>query len=317
MWRVGAVCAVLVVAACTSATSGDPPASPAPSTTTSLPSTPATTDPPAAPSTPTSSAPPAFTPNPEQLTPEGLWWAVDSTTVMSEDSLANVRGWYKGGHNPVAWGRYINSSHTLVDGELEFAAKHHIVVYLIVPDSNCSICNGGGDLCGNDITPAQATQDAEEAIAVARRLHIPRGAALFKDIEEVGTCHGELTGDYLDTWYRVTRASPYLPAFYGNAYTQDYDFVRAYCEAAAHDPQFRRDVILADDQPEPAIGAPRGAIGPSNAPPFHPRVPHCAPADATKIWQYGESLTYENVTDVDEIMPDTPGLILPDGTVSK
>ena len=28
------------------------------------------------------------------------------------------------------------------------------------------------------------------------------------------------------------------------------------------------------------------------------------------------SLTSDNVTDVDEIMPDTPGLILPDGSVS-
>ena len=107
-----------------------------------------------------------------------------------------------------------------------------------------------------------------------------------------------------------------MPAFYGNAYTQDYDFVRAYCEAADDDPQFRRDVVIANDQPEPAIGAPRGTIGPSNAPPFHPRMPHCAPKSATKIWQYGESLTSENVTDVDEIMPDTPGLILPDGSVS-
>jgi hypothetical protein len=275
-------------------------------------------NPPSGSAAPSSTAlpPPAFTPGKQQLTPDGLWWAVDSTTVISGDSLANVRGWYKGGQTPVAWGRYINSSHTLVNGELEFAARHHIVVFLIVPDFNCSVCNGGGDLCGNDITAAQATLNAREAIAVARRLHIPRGAALFKDVEEVGTCHGELTATYLDTWYRVTRASPYRPALYGNAYTQKYDFVRAYCDAAANDAQFRRDVILADDEPEPAIGAPRGRIGPSNAPAFRPDAPHCASKSATKIWQYGESLTSENVTDVDEIMPDTPGLILPDGTVS-
>jgi hypothetical protein len=204
----------------------------------------------------------------------------------------------------------------LVPGELAFAARHHIAVYLIVPDSNCSVCNGGGDLCGNDITAAQARGDAQDAITIARRLHIPAGAALFKDIEEVGTCHGELTGTYLDTWFRTARSSPYRPAFYGNAYTQQYDFVRAYCDAAGDDPQFRSEVILADDEPEPAIGAPAGAVGPSTAPPFRPDVPHCAPATATRIWQYGESLTSANVTDIDEIRPDTPGLILPDGTVS-
>ena len=130
---------------------------------------------------------------------------------MNDESLANVRDWYLGGHNPAAWGRYINSSHTLVPGELEFAAQHHIAVYLIVPDSNCSVCNGGGDLCGNDHTADQARADALEAIEVAKHLHIPRGAALFKDIEEVGTCHGELTGDYLDAWYRAALAEP-VPA---------------------------------------------------------------------------------------------------------
>jgi hypothetical protein len=314
--RLAALCALLVVAACSSATSGDPPAAhrSAPAASASVP--PVSSDPPSTEPPASTTAPPSFTPDPAQLTPQGLWWAVDSTTVMSEDSLENVRGWYRGGHDPVAWGRYLNSSHTLIDGELAFAARHHIVVYLIVPDSNCSVCNGGGDLCGNDITAAQATRDAHDATAAAKRLHIPAGAALFKDIEEVGTCHGELTGSYLDTWYRVTRAGPYRPAFYGNAFTQQYDFVRAYCAAAADDPQFRREVILADDEPEPAIGAPRGKIGPANAPPFRPDAPHCAPRSATRIWQYGESLTGANVTDVDEIMPDTPGLILPDGTVS-
>ena len=195
------IVAVLVLAGCAASTSGAPPPSTRGSSITAS-SAPAST--PADPTTATTTtpAPPAFRPKPGQLTPQGLWWAVDSTTVMNEDSLRNVRDWYLGGHDPAAWGRYINSSHTLVPGELDFAARHHIAVYLIVPDSNCSVCNGGGDLCGNDHTADQARQDAHDAIEVARHLHIPHGAALFKDIEEVGTCHGELTGDYLDAWYR-------------------------------------------------------------------------------------------------------------------
>lgn len=242
---------------------------------------------------------------------------MDSTTAMSAAILDNVRGWYRGRPTPAVWGRYVNGHFGLQPGELSFARRHHIYVYLLVPDANCSACaGGGGDLCGNDRTAAQATSDARDAIRAARALHIPRGAVLFKDVEQVGTCTGELTAEYLITWYRVGRASPYRVGFYGNAYTQQYDFVHAYCDVLRHHPVFRREVVLADDEPEPAIGAPAGTIGPANAPRFGPDAPHCAPREATKIWQYGESTSAGNATDVDEIQPDTPGLIAPDGSVT-
>jgi hypothetical protein len=250
------------------------------------------------------------------MTPQGLWWGVDSTTPMSASVLDNVRDWYRGGHTPVVWGRYVSGHYALRPSEFHFARKHGIYLYLLVPDANCSVCNGGGDLCGNDRTAAQATQDARDAVRAARGLHVPAGAMLFKDVEQIGTCTGELTAEYLLTWYRVGRASPYRVGFYGNAYTQHYDFVRAYCAAVRGHPVFTRDVVLADDEPEPAIGAPAGTIGPANAPRFRPDAPHCAPRAATKIWQYGESTSSANYTDVDEVMPDTPGLIAPDGSVT-
>jgi Domain of unknown function (DUF1906) len=250
------------------------------------------------------------------MTPEGLWWGVDSTTPMSESVLANVRSWYRGGHTPAVWGRYVSGSFAMHPDEFSFARKHGIYLYVLVPDANCSECSGGQDVCGNDRTAAQATQDARDAIRAARKLHIPANAMLFKDVEQVGTCTGELTAQYLLTWYRVGRASPYRVGFYGNAHSQHYDFVTAYCGVVPRHRDFTRDVVLADDEPEPAIGAPAGRIGAANAPRFHPDVPHCAPRKATKIWQYGESLTAGNATDVDEIMPDTPGLIAPDGSVT-
>jgi hypothetical protein len=253
---------------------------------------------------------------PGRTTPGGLWWGVDSTVPIDANSLANARDWYLGGHRPAVWGRYISGHYALRPGELGFARAHGIAVYLLVPDANCSICAGGGDICGNDVTAAQARADAREALTAARRAHLPTGAILFKDVEQVGSCTGELTPDYLLAWYRTVHRSRYRVGIYGNAISQKYDFPKAYCAALHREPAFAHEVTLADDEPEPAIGAPRRRIGPGNAPRFAPAKPWCAPKAATKIWQYGESLDDGNVTDVDEVSPTTPGLLLPDGTVS-
>ncbi len=250
------------------------------------------------------------------MTRGGLWWGVDSTVPIDANSLANVRDWYVGGRTPAAWGRYVNGSFALQRGELAFARAHDIAVYLIVPDANCSICDNGYDICGNDITSAQARGDANEAVAAARAAHIPAGAVLFKDIEQIGTCTGELTADYLHTWYLAVHRTEYRVGLYGNAISEDYDFPKAYCAVVRREPAFLHEVVLADNQPEPQIGAPRQTIGPHNAPRFAPSRPRCVPPGITMLWQYGESLTSDNVTDVDQLQPDLPGLIMPDGTVT-
>lgn len=250
-----------------------------------------------------------------RLTPEGLWWAVDSTVAVNQRSLSNVRHYYRTGHNPVAWGRYVVGHYAVHRDELQFASRHHIALYFLVPDANCSGC-GGGDACGNDITASQARHDADRALAAARRLHLPPGVALFKDLEEVGACDGELSATYVLAWFHRVRRSPYRPAFYGNTTRQRFDFPRAFCAAAKRESDFLPHIVLAQDEPEPDIGAPQGSIGPRNAPHFKPKHPFCTTRAATSIWQYGESLSDDNLTDVDEIRPGTPGLLAPGGTVT-
>jgi hypothetical protein len=51
-------------------------------------------------------------------------------------------------------------------------------------------------------------------------------------------------------------------------------------------------------------------------PPFAADQPSCAPPEATRIWQYGESTSSDNVTDADEIRPGTPGLLSPTGGIT-
>ena len=93
-------------------------------------------------------------------------------------------------------------------------------------------------------------------------------------------------------------------------------FPRAYCQVLRTDPRLGAEVLLDATEPEPDLGKPAGASGPRNAPPFRPATPPCAPPSATVIWQYGESIDDDNYADIDQVRPDTPGLLAPDGTVT-
>ena len=297
------VLVLALLAACTSSPSAPP--------TTSA-SVVATVSSPAASPSPTGPAP---LPRPNSVTPGGYWWAVDSSGPVGDEGLAAVQDWYQGA-TPAVWGRYLVGNYALRDGEIAWAAAHNIYLYLLIPDSNCSECNGGGDICGNDRTAAQAQADAAETLAAARAKNLPTGLRLYKDLEQVGSCRGEPTGEYVSTWYRAVEDSGYLVGFYGNSTAPDWDFPTAYCAALALDPEIGTDVDIDGNQPEPQIGAPRGTSGPLTAPDFAPLTPACAPPGSTGIWQYGESLDSDNYVDVDEVRPGLPGLLSPDGRVT-
>jgi hypothetical protein len=244
----------------------------------------------------------------------GYWWGVDSTQPISPATIANVAGWYQGA-KPQFWGRYLGGHYAVSKAELAFARAQHIYVYLIVADRNCSAC-GGGDVCGNDKTQPQAQSDAQAALTAATALGVPRGATLWKDIEQVGSCRGEPTGSYLVSWYQTLKNSGYGTGFYGNTHEQSFDFPRSYCAALPLDAAFARDVVMIANEDEPQLGAAKGTIGPGNAPAWNPKVPNCSRPAATKIWQYGESRSNANATDVDLARPDTPGLLAPNGSVT-
>jgi hypothetical protein len=260
---------------------------------------------------PRTSAPPS---RPAVRTPQGLWWGVDSTRPITTAALRNVHDWYRGAR-PQVWGRYVDGDYAVTRAELARARAAGVYVYLIVTDRNGSGCSGG-DVCGNDRTRAQAASDAAAAVGDARRLGLPSGALLFKDIEEVAGCSGGVTPDYLRGWYAAARAAGYRVGFYGNVHRQFFAFPRAYCAARKADATFAAGVVLDMNEDEPMIGAPRGATGPDNAPRFTPNSPSCAPPAATVVWQYGESLDDGNWTDVDQARPDTAGLLAPDGGVT-
>ena len=263
---------------------------------------------------PTPTTPPPL-PRANSVTPGGYWWGVDSSGPVGDEGLAAVQAWYQGA-TPAVWGRYLVGNYELRDGEIAWAAAHNVYLYFLVPDSNCSECNGGGDICGNDRTAAQAQADAAETLAAARAKKLPAGLRLYKDLEQVSSCRGEPTGEYVSAWYRAVKDSDYRVGFYGNSTAPDWDFPTAYCAALQLDPEIGTDVVIDGNEPEPQIGAPSGTSGPATAPDFAPFTPACAPPGSTGIWQYGESLDDANYVDVDEVRPGLPGLLSPDGRVT-
>lgn len=249
-------------------------------------------------------------------TRQGMWWGVDSSGPITAQAIDNVRGWYRGGEKPQFWGRYVSGHYAVSAEELSYARRQGIFVYLLVNDANCSQCANGNDICGHDRTPGQARTDALAATRAAAAVGVPAHTVLFKDIEQIGSCRGEPTATYLETWYGTLKSTHYRTGFYGNAHEQTFDFPRAYCAVVAKDKVFREEVALDMNEEEPQLGAPKGTVGPANAPRFNPLKPNCAPKSAVKIWQYGESTSAENYTDIDQARPDIDGLLAPDGGVT-
>jgi hypothetical protein len=245
--------------------------------------------------------------------PAGNWWAVDSVSRVNDASLAAVRAWYQNG-TPQVWGRYISdigSTFTLNSDEIDYAAKNGIYLYLLAADHSAN--------CGTDVTYDQGVADAQVAIAAAQALKVPPGVILFKDFEERSSrCPSDPSAGFLVGWYAAMKNSNlYKAGFYGNSYYQTNAFSKAYCGAAAAMGGFLDNTTIAAAEPEPAFNNARGTVGPRNAPLFAPTKPSCALPSATTIWQYGEVGSQAgNIADVDLVLPNTPGLLAPNGTAT-
>jgi hypothetical protein len=245
-------------------------------------------------------------------TPAGHWWAVDSVSQVNDANLAAVRAWYQGG-TPQVWGRYISDLNgiTLTSTEVAYARAHGIYLYLLVADHTSS--------CGTDSTYAQGVADAQTAIRAAQALKIPSGAVLFKDFEERSSrCPGDPGAGFMEGYFaQLQNSALYKAGFYGNSYSQSNNFAKSYCTAARAMVGFLDNTSIAASEPEPAFNNARGTVGPHNAPAWAPTKPSCALSTATTIWQYGEvGSRAGNIADIDEVVPNAPGLVAPDGTVT-
>ena len=157
-------------------------------------------------------------------TPAGNWWAVDSVSPINATNMQKVRDWYQGG-TPQVWGRYISDiGGALTRTEMTFASQNGIYLYLLVADRN----NSSPLVCGRDLNASDA---------VDRRAGRDRRGQRARHQGRRGPVQGLRADPVRRTSHRPptsrpgTRRSPqssYKVGFYGNSFSQNNQFPKAY-----------------------------------------------------------------------------------------
>jgi hypothetical protein len=205
----------------------------------------------------------------------GAYWGVDSVATATSQLGLVQRDYVT---TPAFWGRYLSDCTKRCGSDITTAEAHQdiaggIRLLLVVADE-------GGK---SDEGRAHGTADGRRAVAAARALGVPRGVAIFKDLENASPANAS----FIVAWYRAVAAGGYAPGFYLNALRGE-DGGRAYCLAVEADPGVGSSYLWASEsEPSPSASTP-----PSRAPAFSGGVSEAVfPACAGRkvVWQYSES----------------------------
>jgi hypothetical protein len=201
--------------------------------------------------------------------PTRILWGVDSCKSLTT-IYPQVAGRFG---TPDFWGRYLTN--TMCPGisgaEIATAAHLHMGLLPIYNEYHCSRVVGY----------ATGQRYANEAIAAAERLGIPKGRVLAIDIEPPGdACPGAVNVDagFVQGWFDGVSEAGYAPTYYGNG-TGGTEFATAFCAAVAAQPEIATRSYLWSFQPSLL-----GSFTKANAPGFAPYEPGCSSHMAA--WQY-------------------------------
>ena len=189
-------------------------------------------------------------------------WGVDTASSVDQAFLQCVKKNYGA---PTVFGRYLETK-----GDVSVGLTKEEVVLLhqqgikILP-----IFNHFKEAVGYD----RGVAEAKEAIAYAQKLGIPKGVAIFADIEPTYP----VDEAFIRGWVDTLASSPYKPGIYG-VLTPDSKLSTAYQAAASKNKNLQTQTILWSSNPDPGVTAK------NKAPAFQPG----APKNITiSIWQYG------------------------------
>jgi hypothetical protein len=208
-------------------------------------------------------------------TATGAYWGVDSVATTPA-RLASVQRDYVA--TPAFWGRYLSDCTNRCGGNLTPAEAHQdiaggIRLLLVAADA-------GGRA---DRGRAYGTTDGRRAVAAARALGVPRGVALFKDLEN----DSPVNASFIAAWYGAVSAGGYEPGFYLNALPGE-EGGAAYCRAVRADPAVGSSYLWASESERDAwASTPPGRAPAFSGARFQAVFPACSGRDA--VWQYSES----------------------------
>lgn len=208
-------------------------------------------------------------------TPGGEYWGVDSVATLGS-RLSSVQSTY--GATPSFWGRYLSdctgrcgSNLGRPEARADLAEGIHLL--LVVADRQ-----GRFDLGGTN-----GVADGEAAVRAARALGVPKGVALFKDLE----AESIVNAAYVVGFFDAVAKGGYRPGFYLNA-EPGMSGGAAYCRAVREHPAVGSSYLWASEN-EPGTSA---STPPEEAPAYAGGAasavfPTCR--GRRIVWQYSEA----------------------------
>lgn len=197
--------------------------------------------------------------HPQQPKKHKILWGVDTASKVSNSFYQCVDKNYG---KPDIWGRYMDSKTNISTGltkkEASFIHQKGGKILLIFNHfSNATGYHNG-------------VSAAHTAISDAKNLGVPKGTALFADVEPTYS----VDASFLTGWAKTLSASPYKAGLYGD-FSKGSDLQKAYQSSRK---KLDDSPILWTNHPRPGITSAK------KAPDFHPAT---SETSATLAWQYG------------------------------
>lgn len=229
----------------------------------------------------------ASTPQPPPPPPPAgsTLWGVDTASTLSTSLLNSIINTYG---KPAFIGRYLNATAftPIAASEASFIHSHGIHILVLESDA------------GHDTTMSAGVARANQAIAKAHSLGIPKGTAIFSDIET----RSKVDAGWIEGWYNTISAAGYVPGYYNNPFTGSSGFTSAYCSAVSSNGNIASRGILFSAEPS------TGRTSAVHAPVFNPAFPHCngRATGHPLVWQYGLAGGNSVNVDTDELKSSVP-----------
>ncbi len=193
-------------------------------------------------------------------------WGVDSVSLTTDGLYQCVTEYYD---TPMIWGRYLGDRQNMSTGltiqEVDFLHTHNIKLLLMY--------NHFSEAVGYE----NGKHSAEHAISLAQALHVPKGKAIFANIEP----SDPVDSDFLEGWFERLQLSDYTPAIYGS-FLPGHELDKMYKRLANTNESFHDKMILWTAYPQ------TGTTTKNEAPFYNPT----GPVGANVIgWQYGGNAT--------------------------
>lgn len=212
-------------------------------------------------------------------------WGVDTASTVNSSLLNSITKTYG---KPSFIGKYLNATAftPLSASEASFIHSHGIHILVIESDA------------GHDTTYSAAVSRANQAIAKAHSLGIPKGTAIFSDLE----AKSAVDAGWIEGWYATIAAAGYVPGYYGNPYVGSSHFASAFCSAVSSNSNIATHGILFSAEPD------TGRTSAAHAPAFAPAYPYCNGHATGRplVWQYGLAGGNSVNADTDELKSSVP-----------